>query len=233
MFIFICQTHLVFGKCVCTCVRKHSNAFRTPLNWLKNLKCVWHEPKIHVLRLPHFGNCDLWAFGEFSFIRWSHPWNRACFPGWLSDTVRCRGHQTCLQVKRTSHLRIKRKLKSVWKSNAFKTRNAGCVWRCECKIANAKIYEVNVICTVYHFVDIFTLLILSLYDMIQNFVFGFLGIADHNVRNRCANNTWNIKLLWTTHVYYDLLVMLPFILSLVPTRTFSLYTHVHVQVNYL
>ena len=25
-FSFICQTHLVFGKCVCTCVRKHSNA---------------------------------------------------------------------------------------------------------------------------------------------------------------------------------------------------------------
>ena len=29
--------------------------FRTSLNWLRNLKCVWHEPKIHVLRLPHFG----------------------------------------------------------------------------------------------------------------------------------------------------------------------------------
>ena len=28
-FIFICQTHLVFGKCVCTCVRIHSNGFRT------------------------------------------------------------------------------------------------------------------------------------------------------------------------------------------------------------
>ena len=44
-FIFICQTHLVFGKCVCTCIRKHSNTFRTSLNWLRNLKCVWHEPK--------------------------------------------------------------------------------------------------------------------------------------------------------------------------------------------
>ena len=44
-FIFIWQTHLVFGKCVCTCVRKHSNTFRTSLNWLKNLKCIWHEPK--------------------------------------------------------------------------------------------------------------------------------------------------------------------------------------------
>ena len=51
-FIFMCETHLVFGKCVCTCVRKHSNEFRTSLNWLKNLKCVWHEKKIHVLRLP-------------------------------------------------------------------------------------------------------------------------------------------------------------------------------------
>ena len=25
------------------------------MNCLKNLKCVWHEPKIHVLRLPYFG----------------------------------------------------------------------------------------------------------------------------------------------------------------------------------
>ena len=41
-FIFIGQTHLVFGKRVCTCVTKHSNAFRTFLNWLKNLKRVWH-----------------------------------------------------------------------------------------------------------------------------------------------------------------------------------------------
>ena len=79
-FIFICQTHLVFGKCVCTCVMKHSNVFRTSLNWLKNLKCIWHEPKIHVLRLPcfrNFGNFDLWSvrwslifdlWGGFSFI---------------------------------------------------------------------------------------------------------------------------------------------------------------------
>ena len=50
-----------FGKCVCTCVRKHSNAFnRTSLNWLKNLKCVWHEPKIHVIRLPRFGSVSVW-----------------------------------------------------------------------------------------------------------------------------------------------------------------------------
>ena len=41
-FIFIGQTHLVFGKRVCTCVTKHSNAFRTFLNWLKNSKRVWH-----------------------------------------------------------------------------------------------------------------------------------------------------------------------------------------------
>ena len=41
-FIFIGQTHLVFGKRVCTCVTKHSNVFRTFLNWLKNSKRVWH-----------------------------------------------------------------------------------------------------------------------------------------------------------------------------------------------
>ena len=58
-FIFIGQTHLVFGKRVCTCVTKHSNAFRTFLNWLKNLKRVWHEPKLHILRLPLFANFDL------------------------------------------------------------------------------------------------------------------------------------------------------------------------------
>ena len=31
----------------------------------------------------------------------------------LSDNVRCKMHQTRLQVKRTSHLRLKHKLKSV------------------------------------------------------------------------------------------------------------------------
>ena len=41
-FIFIGQTHLVFGKRVCTCVTKHSNAFQTFLNWLKNSKRVWN-----------------------------------------------------------------------------------------------------------------------------------------------------------------------------------------------
>ena len=73
-FIFIGQTHLVFGKRVCTCVTKHSNAFRTFLNWLKNSKRVWHERKLQ-----------------------------------------CKMHQTRWQVKRTSRLRLKRKLKSVWK----------------------------------------------------------------------------------------------------------------------
>ena len=68
-FIFIGQTRLVFGKCVCTCVTKHSNAFRTFLNWLKNSKRVWHEPKLHISRLPLFANFDLWAFGGFSFIK--------------------------------------------------------------------------------------------------------------------------------------------------------------------
>ena len=58
-FIFIGQMRLVFGKCVCTCVTKHSNAFRTFLNWLKNSKRVWHEPKLHISRLPLFANFDL------------------------------------------------------------------------------------------------------------------------------------------------------------------------------
>ena len=58
-FIFIGQTHLVFGNHVCTCVTKHSNAFRTFLNWLKNLKRVLHEPKLHISRLPLFANFDL------------------------------------------------------------------------------------------------------------------------------------------------------------------------------
>ena len=60
-FIFIGQTHLVFGKRVCTCVTKHSNAFQTFLNWLKNSKRVWHERKLHILRLPIFANFDLWS----------------------------------------------------------------------------------------------------------------------------------------------------------------------------
>ena len=58
-FIFIGQTHLVFGKRVCTCFTKHSNAFRTFLNWLKNSKRVWHQLKLHILRLPIFANFDL------------------------------------------------------------------------------------------------------------------------------------------------------------------------------
>ena len=58
-FIFIGQTNLVFGKRVCTCLTKHSNAFRTFLNWLKNSKRVWHERKLHILRLPIFANFDL------------------------------------------------------------------------------------------------------------------------------------------------------------------------------
>ena len=78
-FIFIGQTRLVFGNCVCTSVyihkpnafgfwqprlhlcTKHSNAFRTFLNCLKNSKRVWHEPKLHILRLPLFANFDLWS----------------------------------------------------------------------------------------------------------------------------------------------------------------------------
>ena len=57
-FIFIGQTHLVFGKRVCTCVTKHSNAFRTFLNWLKNSKRVWHERKLHIMCVPLFANFD-------------------------------------------------------------------------------------------------------------------------------------------------------------------------------
>ena len=38
---------------------KHSNAFRTFLNWLKNSKRVLHEPKLHIPHLPLFANCDL------------------------------------------------------------------------------------------------------------------------------------------------------------------------------
>ena len=56
--VFIGQTHLVFGKRVCTCVMKHSNAFRTFLNWLKNSKRVWHERKLHIMRVPLFANFD-------------------------------------------------------------------------------------------------------------------------------------------------------------------------------
>ena len=58
-FIFIGQTRLVFGNRVCTCVTKHSNAFRTFLNWLKNSKRVWHEPKLPISRLLLFANFDL------------------------------------------------------------------------------------------------------------------------------------------------------------------------------
>ena len=60
-FIFIGQTRLVFGKRVCTCATKHSNAFRTFLNWLKNSKRVLHEPKLHISRLPLFAHFDLWS----------------------------------------------------------------------------------------------------------------------------------------------------------------------------
>ena len=65
------------------------------------------------------------------------------FTGMIYHLIeRCKGgNQTRLQVKRTSRLRLKRKLKS--KSNAFKTRNTRFVLRFERKrkIANAKIYK--------------------------------------------------------------------------------------------
>ena len=101
-------------------------------------------------RLPSFGNFDLWSVS----VWWVYPkplvksMKSSLFTGmifitWLRDNVRCKGHQICLKVKRTSRLRLKRKLKSVWKSNAFKTQNTGCVLHFERKrkIANAKIYE--------------------------------------------------------------------------------------------
>ena len=127
-FIFIGQTRLVFGKCVCTCVTKHSNAFQTFLNWLKNSKRVWHELKLYISRLPLFANFDLWSVSVWSV--WFHSklmfpkplvksiWAIMCdvtgHSHWI-DNVRCKMHQTRLQVKRTSRLRLKRKLKSVWK----------------------------------------------------------------------------------------------------------------------
>ena len=46
-FIFIGQTHLVFGKRVCTCVTKHSNAFRTFLNWLKGGRIFFYVSHLH------------------------------------------------------------------------------------------------------------------------------------------------------------------------------------------
>ena len=127
-FIFIGQTRLVFGKRVCTCVMKHSNAFRTFLNWPKNSKRVLHEPKLHISRLPLFANFDLWSVS----VWWVYFHSKLMFPKplvksiWaimcdvrghshVSNNVRCKMHQTRLQVKRTSRLRLKRKLKSVWK----------------------------------------------------------------------------------------------------------------------
>ena len=66
-FIFMCQTRLVFGKCVCTCVTKHSNAFRTFLNWLKNSKRVWHERNCTFRVCLLFANFDLSLVAEWGF----------------------------------------------------------------------------------------------------------------------------------------------------------------------
>ena len=73
-FIFIGQTRLVFGNRVCTCFTKHSNAFRTFLNWLKNSKLVWHEPKLHISRLPLFANFDLWSVSVWWVPRRKKKW---------------------------------------------------------------------------------------------------------------------------------------------------------------
>ena len=127
-FIFIGQTHLVFGKCICTCATKHSNAFRTFLNWLKNSKRVLHEPKLHISRLPLFAHFDLWSVSVWWVVSEqpkSKPktlvksiWAILCdvrVHSHVSYNVRCKMHQTRWQVKRKSRLRLKRKLKSVWK----------------------------------------------------------------------------------------------------------------------
>ena len=55
-------------------------------------------------------------------------------------------------MKQTSRLRLKCKLKSVWKSNAFKTRNAGCVLlsNAKAKSQTRKSMKINVICTVQY-----------------------------------------------------------------------------------
>ena len=70
--------------------------------------------------------CDLWAFGGCSFIPklmfpkplvksiWAIMCDVTGHSHWI-DNVRCKMNQTRLQVKRTSRLRLKRKLKSVWK----------------------------------------------------------------------------------------------------------------------
>ena len=91
-FIFIGQTRLVFGKCVCTCVTKHSNAFRTFLNWLKNSKRVWHEPKRHIFAFASFRK--FWsAICERLVGLVSFKTNVSETAGQihLSDNVRCNG----------------------------------------------------------------------------------------------------------------------------------------------
>ena len=70
-FIFIGQTHLDFGKRVCTCVTKHSNAFR--IFWIglriRNAFCMNRNCTFRVCLFSHILICDLWAFGGFSFIQ--------------------------------------------------------------------------------------------------------------------------------------------------------------------
>ena len=84
-FIFIGQTRLVFGNRVCTCVAKHSNTFRTFLNWLKNLKRVLHEPK---LRFSQIVICER-LVGLVSF---KTNVSETAGQIHLSDNVRCKGH---------------------------------------------------------------------------------------------------------------------------------------------
>ena len=88
-FIFIGQTHLVFGKRVCTCVTKHSNAFRTFLNWLKNSKRVWHV--WHVWHVWN-ANFDVWSVIErcVGLVSVSVLVSETAGEIHLSDDMRCK-----------------------------------------------------------------------------------------------------------------------------------------------
>ena len=90
-FIFIGQTRLVVGKYVCTCVTKHSNAFQTFLNWLKNSKRVWHEPKLDISRLPLFANFDLICERLVGLVSFKTNVSETAGQIHLSDNVRCNG----------------------------------------------------------------------------------------------------------------------------------------------
>ena len=68
--------------------------FRTFLNWLKNSKRVWHEPKLHILRLPIFANfagsviCERWM----GLVSVSVLVSETAGEIHLNDNMRCKGH---------------------------------------------------------------------------------------------------------------------------------------------